>query len=316
MASDESSKPTSECVTPQHAVPPEELRRYSARRDAHSEADIARYVEIEAQGESVKHVEKVKEEVVIGEIYEIWDVTTDKDRWWVISNMTNLYSQRHFPSLDFTLSFHIGLMLRIASRPQGARGEDPSPFDDVFRRQEQAKDRFDVAIEPEDYQAIGMELRECLISLVGALRRRVKVEPSGERPQDANFIAWAALLIDVVCDGNRNKELRQYLKGTAKDTWQLVNWLTHDRSANKTASSIAIHACDTVIGHYVNVFERERVDHTEQCPLCKSRNLRENFDPSLGSDGEYFASCGKCGWDSHPDVPDNNNEAKREAAEG
>jgi hypothetical protein len=65
------------------------------KRDPHSEADIAQYVEIEAQGQSVKHVEKVKEEVVLGEVYEIWDVTTDKERWWVISNMTNLYSQRY-----------------------------------------------------------------------------------------------------------------------------------------------------------------------------------------------------------------------------
>ena len=102
---------------PQHAVPAEELRRYSPKRDPHSEADIARYVETEARGELVKHVEKIKEELVAGEAYEIWDVVTDKDRWWVITNLTNLYSQRHFPSLDYTISFHIGLMLRIASRP-------------------------------------------------------------------------------------------------------------------------------------------------------------------------------------------------------
>ena len=49
-----------------------------------------KYVESEAKGESVKHVEKVKEEIVIGGVYEIWDVTTDQDRWWVITNLTNL----------------------------------------------------------------------------------------------------------------------------------------------------------------------------------------------------------------------------------
>jgi hypothetical protein len=42
----------------------------------------------------------VKEEIVLGELYEVWDVTTDKDRWWVITDMTNLYSQRHFRRLD------------------------------------------------------------------------------------------------------------------------------------------------------------------------------------------------------------------------
>jgi hypothetical protein len=312
MAGDEKDVRNSECVVPQHSVPPEELSRYSPKRDPHSEADIAQYVEIEAGGEAVKHVEKVKEEVVVGEVYEIWDVTTDKDRWWVITNMTNLYSQRHFPSLDYTISFHIGLMMRISSRPKGASSEDPSPFDDVFRRREQAEDRFDTAVEPEDYQAVGMQLRECLISLVGALRRRVNVNPSAERPQDGNFIAWSALLIDEVCPSSRNKELRQYLKGIARDTWQLVNWLTHDRSANKTAAGIAIHGCSTVIGHYVTVLERERVDQTEECPLCNSRQIRQHFDPSIAPDGDYFASCGKCGWNSHPGMPNGDDDAQEE----
>ena len=47
---------------------------------------------------------------------------TDVDRWWVITNITNLCSQRHFPGLDYTISFHFGLMMRMAIRPKGARG--------------------------------------------------------------------------------------------------------------------------------------------------------------------------------------------------
>jgi hypothetical protein len=293
-----------DCVVPQHAVPAEELGRYSVQRDPDSESDISQYVELEAEGESVRHVEKVKEESILGEVYDVWDVTTDKDRWWVITNPTNLYSQRHFPSLDYTLSFHVGLMMRMASRPRGAESDDPSPFDDVFRRQEQAKRRFDIAVEPEDYQAVGVQLRECLVSLIGGLRRRVPIDPGPERPQDANFIAWSALLMGELCRGHHNKELRQYLKGTAEDTWQLVNWLVHDRGANKTASGIAIHGCDTVVGHFIQVLEREREDRTAQCPLCKSRRLRTHFDPSLGPDGDYYTTCGACGWSSHPGARD------------
>src|SRR6266849_6108298 len=106
--------PDDECVH-SHPVPPSELARYSVDRDADSEQDIARYVEIEASGEKVQHVEKVKREIVLGDAYDVWDVTTDKDRWWVITNLTNLYSQRHFPSLDYTISFHVGLMMRLRS---------------------------------------------------------------------------------------------------------------------------------------------------------------------------------------------------------
>jgi hypothetical protein len=304
MSNEDAERPEdAACVAPSHPIPMKELGRYRVERDPHRENDITAYVELEASGESVKHIEKVKEEVVLGDLYEVWDVATDKDRWWVITNLTNLYCQRHFPSLDYTLSFHIGLMMRIRSRPEGVRSDEPSPFDDVFRRQEQAKDRFDIAVEAEDYQAVGMHLRECLISLVGALRRRVSIDSAVERPQDANFAAWVALLMDELCRGNSNKELRQYLKGVAKDTWQLVNWLTHDRSANKTAASIAIHGCDTVVGHFVQILEREKTDRTEQCPLCKSRRIRTHFDPSLQPDGEYYMTCAVCEWCSHPSVP-------------
>ncbi len=283
-----------------HPVPAQELARYSPERDPHSEQDIANYVEGQAPDETVQNVEKVKQEVVLGDVYEIWDVTTDKDRWWVITNLTNLYSQRHFPSLDYTLSFHIGLMMRLRSRPDGADSDMPSPFDEVFRRQEQAKNRHDGAVEAEDYQAVGMQLRECLISLIGALRRRLQLGPAAKLPQDANFVAWSALLMDKLCRGSSNKELRKHLKNTAKETWQLVNWLTHDRGANKTASSIAIHACDTVVGHFVQILERERTDRTDQCPLCKSRHIRTHFDISIEPDGDYYMTCGICNWSSHP----------------
>ena len=283
-----------------HPLPASELAHYGMDRDPHSEQDIARYVDIETRDEDVQHVEKIKQEIVLGHVYEIWDVTTDKDRWWVITNLTNLYSQKHFPSLDFTLSFHIGLMMRLRSRHNGVDGEEPTPFDEVFRRQEQAKDRFDRAVEAEDYQAVGMQLRECLISLVSALRRRVELDSKAERPLDANFLEWSALLMDELCAGGSNQKLRRYLKNSAKETWQLVNWLTHDRNASDAASSIAIHACDAVVGHFVQILERERTDHTEVCPVCKSRNIRSHFDPSMEPDGDYYSTCGVCDWSTHP----------------
>ena len=297
---DKTGAPDDECVVHSHPVPPSELARYSVDRDVDSERDIARYVEAQARDETVQHVEKVKREIVIGDVYDIWDVTTDKDRWWVITNLTNLYSQRHFPSLDYTLSFHIGLMMRLKSRPPGEGDLGPSPFDEVFRRQEQAKERHDRAIEAEDHQAVGMQLRECLISLVSAVRRRLEFLSGTELPQDANFVGWSALLIDKCCSGSSNDELRRYLKSTAKDTWQLVNWITHHRNASATASSIAIHACDTIVGHFIQMMVREKTDSLEQCPLCKSRNVRTHFDHTILPDGEYYMTCGVCNWSTHP----------------
>ena len=45
--------------------------------------------------------------------HDIWDVHTDVDRWWVITEPMNLYSQDQFPNMDLALSFHVGLCLRI-----------------------------------------------------------------------------------------------------------------------------------------------------------------------------------------------------------
>src|SRR6266576_430091 len=96
----EDSAQNDECVVHTHPVPPSELGRYSVEGDPHSQRDITGYVAGQAPDETVQHVERIKREIVLGDIYDIWDVTTDKDRWWVITNLTNLYSQKHFPSLD------------------------------------------------------------------------------------------------------------------------------------------------------------------------------------------------------------------------
>ncbi|MBU0943390.1 MAG: gamma-glutamylcyclotransferase [Proteobacteria bacterium] len=290
-----------ECIVHTHPVPPGELDRYSIDSDPHSEMDIARYVEGQAGDEVVQHVERIKQVVVFGVVYEIWDVVTDKDRYWVITNFTNLYLQNHFPSLDYTLSFHIGLMTRLRDRSNRVDAGDPSPFDEVLRREEQAEEKHDNAIEAEDYQAVGMLLRESLISLISALRRRTDFPEEFERPQDSNFIGWIEVLMNQLCGGGSNKVLRQHLKNTAKETWQLVNWLTHARNADKTASSIAIHSSQIVIGNFIQILERNHSGKIDQCPVCKSRKMRTHFDITIPPDGDYYMSCGICDWNSHPE---------------
>lgn len=176
----DSAKGDDECAVHDHPIPSELLGRYSPERDPDAEQDIARYVEGQASDETVQHVERVKTEYILGEAYEVWDVTTDKGRWWVITNLTNLYSQRHFPSLDYTLSFHVGLMARLRSRREGPDSLQPDPFDEVLRRQDQVHEWYERAIEAVDFQAVGMQLRECLISLNAVMQRRVSFRPESK----------------------------------------------------------------------------------------------------------------------------------------
>ena len=85
---------------------------------------------------------------MVGRDYVCWDVHTNKDRYWVITSPTNLYSQHYFPSLDFTLSFHIGVSARIMALQRGAPNRaHKSRFTPVWRRWEQAAESYDEAEE-------------------------------------------------------------------------------------------------------------------------------------------------------------------------
>ena len=290
-----------DCVVPAK-IPPEVATDYVVASDPHAEQDIANYVSGQARGETITHVEKIRTEHVRGEAYEIWDVATDENQWWVITNITNLYPKEYFPSLDFTLSFHIGVMHRMTERQEREFGrEDAAPFEEIYRRREQAEDLLDKAIEAEQFQAVGMQLRECLILLMTAIRRRAEYPDSKDNPKAADFIGWSDALLNQMCAGSSNKELRQYVKSGARQTWQLVNWLTHSRSATQAASSIAMHGCDMIIGHFVQLLVRDRTDQTEICPKCSSREVRSHYDINIAPDGDYYSTCGSCRWSSHPE---------------
>ncbi|WP_210419664.1 hypothetical protein ACRDU6_13030 [Mycolicibacterium sp. ELW1] len=314
-----------ECtLPPDPPLPADQLGRYSPERDYYSETQIAEYVEAEAHhdDETVQHAERIKVEYVLGTPYEAWDVTTDKDRYWVFTNLTNLYSQKHFPSLDYTLSFHIGLMARIRSKDE-AVATGTTPFDEVFRRLSQAEEALDRAVEVVDFQGVGMQLREAMISLIAAARRRTDLPADVERPQDSNVKMWGEILWGHFYPGSSNKDVRVYLKATTDKAWDLVNWLTHHRNASKTVALIATQAVETILLDMARTLSRERRDRIDQCPLCESRAVRTFFDRDIGPDGGHFENCSECGWSSHPghDVTDFNDldpialcEAQLEAA--
>jgi len=197
-------------------------------------------------------------------------------------------------------------MMRVASHSERAGEPEPTPFDEVFRRRNQATDLLERAAEAADLQAVGMQLRECLVSLIAVVRRRVEVTVDGERPKNADVVGWNRFLTGQLCPGEKNDELRNYLRAVTEKAWPLVNWLTHHRNANKTAAVIAVDAADGIVKHYARLLSRERTDRADQCPRCKSRNIRTFFDIEIGPNGEYFQAFGECDWDSHAGHTDEN----------
>jgi hypothetical protein len=135
-----------ECVIPPRPVM-HVLKSYTLTNTA-NERDISDYVEWQARGETVEHAEKVKTEKLFDRSHDCWDVHTNKDRYWVITNPTNLYSQELFPSLDYTISFHVGVMARVAARQSGAPDDGQAlRLMPVWRRWQEAADALSVRAE-------------------------------------------------------------------------------------------------------------------------------------------------------------------------
>lgn len=76
----------------------------------HERQFIVDYMAGVAPDETVEHLEKVYSERIMGQDHDIWNVHTSAERWWVITDPANLYSQAQFPHMDIALTFHIGLM--------------------------------------------------------------------------------------------------------------------------------------------------------------------------------------------------------------
>src|SRR3546814_11709158 len=69
------------------------------------------------------------------------------------------------PSLDYTLSFHIGLMARVQARREIAGGDEILDFLSTTQRKiYQAQLAFDEADEIEDFQAVGLQCRAPMTS--------------------------------------------------------------------------------------------------------------------------------------------------------
>jgi len=62
----------------------------------HEVRDIREYVEIQARPEKVIRLEKIKTEHVFNRRYAAWDVRTNRDRYWVITDPTNLSYAGHW----------------------------------------------------------------------------------------------------------------------------------------------------------------------------------------------------------------------------
>lgn len=271
------------------------LRRHVLKRLKHEERAIRQYVEIQARGERVTHLEKITTEHIGRRRFDAWDVHTGRDRYWVITNPTNLYSQKDFPSLDYTLSFHIGLTERVAAMQSPATDDaQRHRFAGPWRRWTQAGEALDRADETEDFQAVGMRCRECLLGFVRAVADPRMVPEGTTPPKRADFVGWTEVIANAVAQGASAERVRHYLKTTSEATWALVNWLTHTRNATWLDGQMAVDATANVLNTYGFSIMRREADAPDMCPQCDSHRLSFDFVPRR--EPPYVTVCNSCGW--------------------
>jgi hypothetical protein len=252
-----------ECVIPP-AMPHEALAGYVLKVDNDEAKRIRSYVEREARGETVKHMEKITSESIFCQQMDGWDVRTDKNRWWVITHPTNLYSQELFPSLDYTFSFHVGVVTRMQQRDMSEEQEHAHDhINQLWNRLARANATLFSAKKGEDFQSVGMKCRECLLFLSETVALPEMVPKGQETPQRGNFIAWCELIANHLAPGGGNERLRSYLKDIAKSTWQLVNWLTHAQGAGLFDGSVATGATENVLQSFITAWARSEAPKHE-----------------------------------------------------
>lgn len=291
----------SDCTIPPE-LPHDALPGLMFKRDDAETAEIASYVEWQARGEeTVTHAEKITTESAAGQKYDAWDVHTDKARWWVITPPTNLYSQKLMPSLDYAISFHIGLMARVMSRrTAGVPMAERALLRAAWRRWEQAAQALDEADEAEEFQAVGARCRESLIAMIKSLTRPEMVPAGQEAPKRADVKNWCDLIANHVARGESASEIRGYLKAISASGWQLVGWLVHSGTATRADGEIAITVTQHILATFGTAVFRQVRGIPDRCPDCGSYKIGLRRPPATAADAEALPACQVCDWIAAP----------------
>jgi hypothetical protein len=259
---------------------------------------VRQYVESQTRDtdDPVKLVQKVGSRRVLGRSYDLYDVWMEKGgRWWVITNMTNLYSQDDFNSIEQAFTFHLGMNAILSDRFGGQVADEDGTVSGAWRRFTKAAEAMNDATEAEDFQAVGIRCREALLALVREHSADKWVPPQSDPPQLANFKAWMDIFAEVLT----TSRARRYLKALTEKTWDLTVWLQHYTDATEWDAELVLDA----IAHLLNTFSLMVLRHergaTRRCPQCDSYRLDEDGETAErdGRPGWWSQDvCSACGW--------------------
>ena len=260
---------------------------------------IVDYINRQAPDLKVEFLQKVYTENVLNHQHHVWDVHTNVDRWWVITNPTNLYSQEQFPNMDLAVTLHVGLCLRIPRSEKQKLSELPiEPLAECYRYMGEASDALDHAQEVADYQAIGVRCREALLAFTSAAQIVMPWTSSETKPKKADFKAWVDHICAVSMSGQTHEHRRLLFKTLLDSAWKFSNWLTHAKTSRWYDAEAATSTVEHAISLGTSAVVRHLRSVPETCPACGSHRL----SPQRGVNSEHpdieweRPTCEKCGW--------------------
>lgn len=263
--------------------------------------EVREYFEWQAPDLQITFLQKVYSETVLNTRHDVWDIHTNKDRWWVITGGTNLYSQVQFPNMDLALTFHIGLMLRIPRTEEQQENDIRIlPFEPVLEKMEEVGVAIAQAHNLADYQAVGVRCRETLLALVSVTQDAAVWTDTP--PQRANFRAWSDIIFNDLLPSDTNKERRGAIKQTLESAWTFTNWLTHAKSATWLDADMAHALTQQAVNMAMTQILRALRGFPEECPQCGSPYLEPEHGENSAAPGVVWErpTCTECDWAGRP----------------
>jgi hypothetical protein len=260
---------------------------------------ITEYMASQAPDLEVTFVQKVYSENILGHVHEVWDVHTDKDRWWVIRNPTNLYSQEQFPNMDIALTFHVGLCIRVPrSEKQKLSDVSVEPFAACYRQISDANESLLQAQEVADFQAIGVRCREMLLAFIDGAQKVFPWSSKEPEPKSADFKAWMEHVWNSAFAGATHENRRHLLKALLDSAWKFDNWLTHSKTSTWHDAEAAVSTTENALTICISAIIRLLRGVPDQCPNCGSSRLSPEYAQNPGNPEDVWErpACEKCGW--------------------
>lgn len=247
-------------------------------------------------GDQVTLVQKIGTRKVLGRVHDLYDVRTERGRWWVITDLTNLYSQDDFMVIDMALTYHLGLDAMLAERGRKERGEKlPRRLTGAWRRFERAVDAYNDADEAEAFQGVGVMCREALLAFVRDEANHVTLAAAERRPKTGSFKEWVPILVRGLAS---HEKVREAVNPLGTHAWDYVVWLQHYTDAEPLHAEIALDLTAEFIGVYGRLVPRDDDQPTKRCPACASYRLEDASFLSDDKEWIVVTACAACGWES------------------